>query len=211
MAKKFSCPSCGAEVVFKSNVSVFGVCTFCRSTLVRHDVNLETLGKMAELPADMSPIQLGVRGQFEKKSFEIAGRVKVGWEQGNWNEWFAFFDDGREGWLAEAQGQYMMSFAESRLEGVPKREAIRVGQSISLFKGRRFEIDDIKEAICIGSEGELPKSGIKGKRTLSVDLTGPAQTFANIEYGEDSVRLYVGRYVEFDDLKLAGLREIDGW
>jgi uncharacterized protein (DUF983 family) len=54
-----SCPSCGAPVVFKSASSVFAVCEYCQSTLVRHDQNLEDIGKMAALVEDRSPLQLG--------------------------------------------------------------------------------------------------------------------------------------------------------
>src|SRR5256885_2095546 len=56
----FNCPSCGAQVDFQSNLSVYAVCKFCRSMIVRHDVNVESIGTMASLPDDMSPIQIGM-------------------------------------------------------------------------------------------------------------------------------------------------------
>ena len=52
-----NCPSCGAEVFFKSSVSVFAVCSHCQSMLVRHDMDLESLGSMAHVPDDVSPAQ----------------------------------------------------------------------------------------------------------------------------------------------------------
>src|SRR5688572_12411014 len=103
---KLNCPSCAATIVFKSRVSVLAVCSYCKSAVVRHDLNVENLGKMAELPPDMSPLQLGTRGKYEGTSFEIVGRLKVAWEEGTWNEWYLLFDSGRDGWLAEAQGFY---------------------------------------------------------------------------------------------------------
>lgn len=206
-----SCPACGAALPFKSRVSVFAVCSYCAATVVRHDLELETLGKMAALPADTSPLQIGTAGQYDGKRFELVGRLKISWEDGTWNEWYALFDDGRDGWLAEAQGFFMMSFAAPAPPSLPAREDIRVGMSLPLAPRQSFEVDDIKETVCVGSEGELTLSGAKGKKGVSVDLSGPDDRFAGIDYGEDGTRVYIGKYVEFDALRLTSLREIDGW
>lgn len=208
---KLGCPACGAEVDFKSRSAVFAVCSYCQSTLIRHDVDLEAIGKMAELPPDMSPFQVGTRGTYEGKRFELLGRLKIAWEDGVWNEWYALFDDGREGWLAEAQGFFMMSFPQAVPSSLPDAAAVKVGRRITLASGQKFTVDDIKQATCVGSEGELPFPAPRGRESLSVDLSGPEATFANIEYAEDGRRLYTGKYVEFDDLKLSNLRELDGW
>lgn len=204
------CPACGVGLRFKSRVSVFSVCSYCSSMVVRHDLDLEALGKMAELPADMSPLQIGTRGRYEGKAFELVGRLKIGWQDGSWNEWYALFDDGSDGWLAEAQGFYSMSFTV-RAARVPPRKDIFPGRALPLVGNQVFEVEDIKEATCIGSEGELPIKGPQGRTSVSVDLSGPDNRFACIDYADDGVRLYVGRYVDFDHLKLTSLREIDGW
>jgi len=92
---KLPCPACGAELQFKSRISVFEVCSYCSSMVIRHDMNLETLGKMAELPPDMTPLQIGTRGRYDSQGFELLGRLKIGWQDGTWNEWYALFDDVR--------------------------------------------------------------------------------------------------------------------
>lgn len=205
-----NCPACGAEVRFKSRSSIFGVCSFCGSTLVRHDLNVENIGKMAELPQDMSPLQIGTSGRYEGKNFEIVGRQKIVWDQGQWNEWYVLFDDGRDGWLADAQGFYMVSFQlpDSRL--IPPREKIRVSESIKLGDGL-YTVDDIREVTCAGSQGELPVKSAQGRKSTSVDLKGPGQSFGSIDFSPEGDRLFLGKYVEFDDLKFMNLREIDGW
>ena len=208
---KLICPGCGAEVQFKSRVSVFGVCSYCNSMVVRHDIDLEALGKMAELPSDMSPLQIGTKGRFDSNGFEIVGRLKIGWQDGTWNEWYVLFDDGRDGWIAEAQGMYMMSFQIEDVKNIPDRKNIVPGLSIPFIKNQLFQVDDIKDATCIGSEGELPFKGPTGRRSLSVDLSGPNSQFACIDYSGDEVRLYAGRYVDLDSLSLTSLRQIDGW
>ena len=165
---RFNCPACSAEVLFKSKSSIFGVCSYCSSTLVRRDMNLETLGKMAELPPDVSTLQIGTMGTYKNNRFEIIGRKKMSWDDGYWNEWFMMFDNGKEGWLAEAQGFLAVSFkTESVL--IPEKKQINIESKIQ-FNKMIFEAEDIKEAVCSGSSGELPNQSLKGEKSLCVDL-----------------------------------------
>lgn len=207
---KLSCPACGAEVLFKSRTSVFGVCSFCNSTLIRHDMNIESLGKMSELPQDMSPLQIGTTGAFEGSRFEVVGRQRVGWENGSWNEWFLHFDSGKDGWLADAQGFYMVSFQMQEAEKVPELSKLKVSNSV-LLKGAEYTVDEIREVACIGSQGELPVKSVKGRKSTSVDLSASGEKFCNIDYSSDGVRLFFGKYIDFEVLKFMNLREVDGW
>ena len=206
---KANCPSCGAEVQFKSSISVFSVCDYCKSMIVRRDMDLESLGKMARLPDDVSPLQLGSRGKYRDAAFEVIGRLKVAWSDGYWNEWFLLFENGKNGWLAEAMGFFIMSAEIKATDRVPGLADIAVGRSYELAPSSRFFVDDIKEAVCIGSEGELPFKGLQGRKTVSVDLSNYGGEFVNIEYsGQDDIRLYVGRYVEFGELAFSNLRDL---
>ena len=206
--KIFPCPSCGAEVKFASAVTVFSVCAFCKAMVVRHDVNIEAIGKMAVLMEDISPLQIGSGGRFEGVCFTVIGRVKVMWDEGVWNEWYVFFDDGRYGWLAEAQGFWMMSFPAIDIP-VP-RQKFKIGDTLML-KGLRYTLDDMRHASCQASEGELPFQAIPGRRTLRMDFTGSAGIFACMEVDKEDRALYLGRYVDFDELNFSNLRELRGW
>lgn len=207
---KLSCPACGAEVVFKSRASVFGVCSFCNSTLVRHDKDIESIGKMSEIPQDMSPIQIGTSGTFENSRFEVVGRQRVGWENGAWNEWYVHFDNGKDGWLADAQGFYMVSFQIMETSNLPELSALSVSSSVKI-QGISYSVDDIREVSCVGSQGELPVKSLQGRKTTSVDLVAENERFANIDFSSEGKRLFVGKYVDFENLKFMNLREIDGW
>jgi PfaD family protein len=61
-ARTASCPSCGAPLRFRGATSVVAVCGFCKATVVRDGVNLENIGKQAELLEDHSPIRIGAAG-----------------------------------------------------------------------------------------------------------------------------------------------------
>lgn len=205
-----NCPACGAEVKFQSAVSVFAVCEYCKSTLVRHDLDIEAIGKMAQLSEDWSPMQLGTQGRYLKTSFSLVGRVRLRWERGSWDEWFCVYDDQRYGWLSEAQGIYHLSFPvenPGRLPGVSEMDPGRVVQ----LAGKSYQVTDKKSVTCAYSEGELPFPAVIGRASVSVDLTSTKGGFACIDYSDEGVHAYAGEYLEFDDLRFSFLREIDGW
>jgi hypothetical protein len=205
----FNCPACAAQVKFQSSASVFGICSYCQSTLVRHDKNIESLGKMAQLPPDMSPVQIGSGGKWMKVNFMIIGQKKMSWEHGLWNEWFIMFDDARTGWLGEAQGHWAISFGDTSIIA-PAAKDLLVGQSYKLGK-KTYLLDDFKDASCSGSLGELPAQALKGDKFTSADFTGDNLSFASVDYSSSIPIAYLGSYVEFEDFKFSNLRQIDGW
>lgn len=205
----YACPSCGAAIHFQSSVSVSAVCPYCRSLVVRKDKDVEAIGTMAELPADISPFQIGTTGKWKTLGFTLVGRMKIGWEDGCWNEWFLFTDDGRKGWLAEAQGSLALSFEVEESEAPDSFPEL--GETVKLQK-KPFTVTDIKQTECIGAEGELPLIAPKGRKARSVDLAGANGAFASMEYSAPSpIRIYVGEYAEFDELHFTNLRELPGW
>jgi hypothetical protein len=204
MKKEVNCPSCGAPVVFQSAASVLAVCEYCHSTLVRHDLDLENIGKMAQLQADGSPLQLRTEGRYRGTSFSIVGRIQLRFE------WHLLFDDQRSGWLGEAAGIYAISFLSQVPEKIPKFEELHVGQTVILNK-TPYEVTDVEKAFCIGGEGELPFPIGPGYSAPAADLAGPGNQFATLDYSEDPALVFNGEYVEFEGLHLSGLREIDGW
>jgi len=215
--KSCNCPSCGAKIDFQSSLSVYAVCKYCQSMVVRRDLDVESIGKMAALPDDMSPLQIGTRGKFLGIGFGIIGRMKLSWSDGFWNEWFVIFDDGRKGWLAEAQGAYAVSFEIDKKEfaGLKKLKNIVldkvIGRNLVLEK-KILKIVDIKEAICAGSQGELPYAAPVGRKTTSIDLVGEDGDFASIEVAEgESARVYMGKYVTWEEMHCENFRILEGW
>lgn len=206
-----NCPACGAEVPFQSKASVFAVCSYCQSTLVRSDKDLTVIGKMAELQDELTPLQIGTKGMYEGKPFEIIGRLKVGYSEGFWNEWYALFADGQEGWVAEAQGFFAMCL-KAIPSNVPSVYELTPGAEADLRPYGRFIVDDSREAQCIYSEGELPVAAVAGRDSTSVDLsTEDGSRMATIEYAADEWRAFVGKYLDFDEFKFRNLRPLDGW
>ncbi len=205
-----SCPSCGANVEFKSKVSVYAVCSFCKSSLVRQDMDLEKIGTVADLLDDLTPIQIGTSGMFSKEKFEVIGRLKVGYADGFWNEWFTMFGDGKVGWLAEAQGFYALCFPFFEVQ-VPSKASLSVGKTVDFGSKGIFEVEDLRPVKCLFSEGELPFNAVQGRQSTSVDLTGFEDEMATIEYASNETRMFLGAYKDFDEFQFKNLRHIDGW
>lgn len=216
-----ACPSCGAPVSFRSSLSVSAVCPYCQSLLVRRDVNVEDLGKVAALPPDMTPFQVGTDAYDDDGRITLVGRLRLAWQDGFWNEWFFVSDSGRKGWLAEAQGTYALSYeidgdlhpnthhAISRWAETKARGEI-IGQALTI-EGRSYRLTDAKKAVCIGCEGELPVVSPVGRRSMCFDFMGGPDKFASVEISGDARRIFTGRYVEWEQLRASNLREIEGW
>ncbi|RYZ72532.1 MAG: DUF4178 domain-containing protein [Proteobacteria bacterium] len=213
-----SCPACGGELQFKSRSSVLTICSFCNSMVVRHDLKLEDLGKVTEMPEDLSPIRIGTKGIYNNVAFEVIGRQKIGWENGSWNEWFLVFDDRTNGWLSDAQGFYFMSRQVTHPGNVPELPRLMIGRAATV-EGIKYKVEDIRPVTCIGLEGEVSLQSPIGRESISVDLLGLTSLAASIDYAvhpkgsikEEPPRVFVGAYVEFEDLNFSNLRAFDGW
>ncbi len=211
---KLPCPSCGGPLEFRSKTTLFQVCSYCKSNIIRADDSLEKIGEMAELPEDLSPIQIGVTGRHKGKKFYVAGRIIYGWEDGIWNEWYLLFADGKDGWLAEAQGELMISFSLGSIH-CPNQSEMILGKTLEIG-GERCTLSDIKEIKYIGSEGELPFKAERNYRSTIYDFTFSNDTlnlFASMEYPDrdDSPFAYYGKYTDIRKLKLQNMRRLEGW
>ena len=210
MSFEASCPSCGAKVLFQSTMSAVAICEYCKSTLVRHDVDLENVGKMADLKVDGSALQLGASGKYGGVHFAVAGRIQYVFDRGLWNEWYLLFDDMRGGWLGEARGNYAVSFLTEVTEPIPPFAELEPAKMIRIA-GQIYQVEDLQQAYCIAGEGELPFRVGAGYKAPVADLQGPGRTFATLDYSEDKPLVFLGEYVEFAELGLSNLRAFDGW
>jgi hypothetical protein len=208
--QQYECPNCGAPLVFRSAISVHTTCVYCQSMVVRHDMNLEAIGEAAELLDDMSPFQVGTMGKYGGVGFTLVGRIKVVYPKGTWSEWYALMDDGREGWLAEAQGNYMMTFEDKEWDGKGLGGKLYPPHPFDI-KGKRFIVEDSKKVVYFGSEGELPFPFVPKEEATSIDLRADDDTFATISMSEHGNQLFLGRYAAFDSFEFNNLRTLDGW
>lgn len=171
---------------------------------------LRRVGQAAQLTPDVSPFQVGTRGRWQGRGFEIMGRIRRAWEDGQWNEWLLAFDNGDSGWLAEAQGELYLSFPfqdESALKIDMNR--LQPGANVSVA-GSSYLVTDRRKARIAGAEGYLPFSPTPEER-LMIDLISKKGEFLSAEVIGNSTDWYKGQHIAFDELSFTQLRELDGW
>src|SRR5438552_13794755 len=202
--RQANCPSCGAPVQFRWSSAVQTVCPFCRSILVRDDLNLKNVGLVADLPPDPSPIQLLTEGAYKGKGFQVLGRILYEYENGGWNEWHIVFSDGASGWLSDAQLEYTVSFLTAPPEFLPAADKIARAR-LFFWGGVRYEVTSVTHAHYRGVAGELSFEYWDKKDVVFADLRTADARFGTIDYSDVAPLLFLGEAVEFDDLPLRNL------
>ena len=209
MELRSTCPNCGAEIVFRYQAVVQTTCGFCKSVLVRNDKDLTKVGVVGEWPIDASPIQLGVRGSYKGEAFEVVGRILYQYELGQWNEWHISLG-GKSAWLSDAQLEYAVSRVWPNKQKWPDPDEAKPGQSVNIDNQQYF-VTSKNKAMYVGVEGDLPFEYYDKGWLRYLDLRSTDARFATIDYSEETPLVFVGEFAEFDDLKMTGLREFEGW
>ncbi len=195
-----NCPSCGAPVEFAIGSSAVVVCTYCRSVVARTDRGVESHGKVAALIETGSPLRTGVTGKYKNSGFLVTGRTQLRHQAGGvWDEWYAAFDDGRWGWLAEAQGRFYVTFKVAA--DAPPLDQLQLAAPVASVDG--LTTAEIGEATLLSAEGELPWTPEPGGVYTYADLTGAGRRFATIDYSEDPPVVFKGNEVTLDELGIA--------
>ncbi|MEA2489556.1 MAG: hypothetical protein QOH21_1348 [Acidobacteriota bacterium] len=192
-----NCPACAAPIEFAIGSSAVVVCGYCRSVVARSDRGVESFGKVAALVDTGSPLGTGMRGSYRNSAFSITGRTQMRHEAGGvWDEWYAAFDDGRWGWLAEAQGRYYVTFQTGAQ--VPEYEQLQLGARLAEVDG--LMVSELGSASLASAEGELPWKPLPGESYRYADLTGGEQKFASIDFSETPPLVFKGYQVTLSEL-----------
>ena len=191
-----NCPACGGPIEFSIGSSIVVICDHCHSVVARTDRALEDLGKVAALIDTGSPLRRDLPGKFQGTGFRVVGRTQMKHAAGGlWDEWYAAFDDGRWGWIAEAQGRFYLTFA-TPTPGLPSSTQIEVGGTLG-----DLVVSEVGSATVVGGEGEIPWRVVPGESFDYVDLSGPAGRFGSIDYSdEDKPALFTGSQTTLKEL-----------
>jgi hypothetical protein len=211
---KLFCPSCGNAVEFRYDDSFVRVCDACHSALLRSDRGIETLGQFADLAPSSSGLELGDRGRWQGVGFELVGRTMYRHRAGGtWDEWYLRFQDGRWGWLSQAEGRWAVTFDGGESERLPAFAELSPGALVQLplAASLTLTVSERGEAELLSAEGEIPFAFTLGSSSRFVDLSDGQQRFATLDYGPAQTRdaeadatpqLYVGSYVSLAELGL---------
>ena len=195
MAAQGQCPGCGAPIEFRMGSSVSAVCQYCNTTVRRTDRGLENLGKIAALADTPSIVAVGDSGSIGDQSFQVLGKVQLNHDMGGvWDEWYVGFNNGQWGWLAYAQGVFLVTWKVEPTPPVPAMSDMRVESSVDFGQRGAFRVVELKQATIASAEGELPFAPQPGQARYYADLHGPNSGFGTIDWGTgaEPVEVFLG-------------------
>ena len=202
-----SCPSCGAEVKFRSHASVVAVCAYCATTVLKDADTVKYFGKMSAVLEDYSPIQIGTAGVLAGRPFMVIGRIQLRYAAGMWNEWYLLFDDGATSWLGDSSGLYTITAEFKGDATLPAFEQLQPGHNYDI-NGASYTAAEIRVADCVGGQGELPFRVGDGYQSKVADFRKGAE-FITLDYSDGAPVVYTGAAVTLDSLQPQLLRDDD--
>ncbi|AKU23214.1 DUF4178 domain-containing protein [Massilia sp. NR 4-1] len=201
-----SCPSCGAEVSFRSHASVMAVCEYCNTRVLKDAGAVQNLGKIGSVLEDYSPLCLNASGVLGGRAFTVIGRIQLRYAAGMWNEWYLQFDDGSNGWLGDASGQYTVTTLRKPEGQLPAFEQLAPGKQYVIGK-ETYTAADIRSAECSGGQGELPFKVGDGWQARVADLR-LGESFVTLDYSDGpQPQLYHGIAVTLGSMQMQLLRD----
>lgn len=201
-----SCPSCGAEVKFRSHASVMAVCEYCNTRVLKDADAVKDLGKMSSVLEDYSPVQIGTSGVLGGRAFNVIGRIQLRYSAGMWNEWYLMFEDGATSWLGDSSGLYTVTTARETDPPLPAFDELEAGEIVRVG-GERLMVSEVRTADCIGGQGELPFKVGDGWQARVADFRR-GSTFLTLDYSDGPVPVvYTGVSVTLEAMQCQLLRD----
>ena len=195
------CPTCGAPVEFRYDDSFVRVCDSCHAAVVRGDRGVETLGQIADITPTASPLKLFADGRYRGEGFLLVGRAQYKHPAGGiWDEWYAKMDDGRWGWLAEAQGRFYLTFQQQLPDQalIPPLQFLELGQPVAAIRSSiPFVVAEKGVARMLGARGEIPYRLVPGETYEYADLSGPSAAVVVASAGRPTAILTRSDLLEF--------------
>lgn len=166
-----SCPSCGVAIDGITAHTRSIACPHCSNWVYMGSNGWEVAGLYEHAIDAPSMFQLGKRGDLHDRSFVVAGRVRISYAEGFWDEWWLEFEDGHHQWLEEDDGVYRLHKPVDAKAVVKSVVAARVGGSVTIDTEDWFVSERI-DAQVAGVQGSLPVAIVPGESLVCVDVMG---------------------------------------
>jgi len=198
--RRINCGSCGAPLEIKSAYTKSMVCPYCDTTNVIEDQGINPEGKMAKLAEAPGIFSVGRTGKLKNRKFEVLGRLRYGYDEGFWDEWFLEFDDGQSGWLTEEEGECSIFTKELITKPIENVDSIRVGQMVDV-EGKRVFITEITDCWIMGGEGELHYRVVPGKKLVHYEGNAGGK-LVSIELWPKELEVHTGEPISYSQIKM---------
>lgn len=191
--ESISCPSCGVAITDTTAHTRSLSCPYCSNWVYFGSNGWESAGLFEHAIDAPSMFMLGRRGTLENRAFVVAGRVRMSYSDGFWDEWWLEFDDGLHQWLEEDDGVYRLHKHEDHAMQPGEFEAATVGGSIRL-EGLDWFVTERIDAQVAGVEGSLSVAIAPGETVVCLDAINSGIK-ASFEAAEREVQMFQGRVI----------------
>ncbi len=197
--ESINCTSCTAPLDLPSGRKVATqVCSYCGALLDLSDAERRVLGKN---PTDFDhrfAFEIGERGRFDDKAYEVCGRMYYADPEGYITREYLLFEP-RSGylWLAEDGGHYVL---HRQTTAVPRPEPRGLAQKAWLkANGRNYQVYERGHVTLQYVDGALPWIARVGDSGEYCDAIAPPYVFS-AEYAAGEVEYFEGEYIPPKDV-----------
>lgn len=182
-----SCPSCGVAIEETTAHTRSMACPHCSNWVYLGSNGWEVAGLFEHAIDAPSMLQLGRRGELSDRHFVVAGRVRLSYDEGFWDEWWLEFEDGHHQWLEEDDGVYRL---HKNVDADPMVESIKaatVGGTVTIDV-ESWLVTERVDAQVAGVQGSLPVAIVPGESLVCVDVMGKGIKMS-IESGDNDIQV----------------------
>ena len=210
--ESFTCSTCGASLRIRGFDSVLVICRSCGAVMPS-----ETFRALTDfhLPDDWSVVQIGSSGVYQKKNYEVIGRVRLQLQQDYRNFWCLWYPEIKKyDWLVESFGKFTvydnvffdLHNSLEFLDMEPGHKFI-IHDKVTVFANYQDQCE------WVSLEGELCSWPSLQKGFAFIDAQNNDLIAACFIIPPDrrAGKFLVGQIVNFRDLNLASIREWDEW
>ena len=182
MSSSPSCPVCGDALAGIGPQARSARCPSCGSWVVVGDSGWVAGGEFTRALDAPAFLHVGREGRLGGERVTAAGRVRLAYEGGEWDEWWLLGEDGAGHWLEEDDGRYLLHVPVDVAPG--GAGTAHVGGTLEAG-GRRWLVVESLEARVLGAEGELPVAVPAGAAVRCVDAVGGGERLSLELWGDE--------------------------
>ena len=194
-----SCPSCGVALNSVSAHTRSLQCPHCDNWIYLGNNGWAAAGSFEHALDAPSFVRLGRGGQLEGRAFLVAGRTRLSYDGGYWDEWWLEFEDGQHQWLEEDDGKYRLHEVIEIEAVIDDLAAATAGKTI-VVGNETWLVTECLLAQVAGTEGALPMAVFPGEQVSCIDAIGAGQKYS-IEAGDHDASITQSRVVAGDQFK----------
>lgn len=182
MSTTLSCQACGGPIENVSPVIRSISCPFCANLLYFDNSSWHSGGKFPTAIDAPPLLRVDRHANIAGNNFRVAGRVRLEYDSGHWDEWWLEFENGDDRWLEEDDGAYHFHQSVEMDATANAFASLSAGQMLQAGKDSWF-ITEAGSARVAGVEGQLPVTlqpgfelryfdAVGGGKEVSIELWG---------------------------------------